>query len=144
MMSTIDEDEGTGHNKGNTSRPHTLISTEEKSGQKSSFQRWALECLLPKQRFYKNHNKACQLIKWYIHFPPPTTGKLKRGSTRSKDNREMHRYHRGQVQFHSPTYHTHHTSSIRWVYLKSLLRPLCSRIQVFSQHHFLWLSESDW
>ena len=39
QLSTIDEDEGTGHNKGNTSRPHTLISTEEHSGQKPFFQR---------------------------------------------------------------------------------------------------------
>ena len=39
QLSKSDEDEGTGHNKGNTSRPHTLISTEENSGQKSFFQR---------------------------------------------------------------------------------------------------------
>ena len=39
QLSTIDEDEGTGHNKGNTSRPHTLISTKEHSGEKSFFQR---------------------------------------------------------------------------------------------------------
>ena len=39
QLSTIDEDEGTGHNKGNTSRPRTVISKEEHSGQKSFFQR---------------------------------------------------------------------------------------------------------
>ena len=39
QLSTIDEDAGTGLNKGNTSRPHTLISKEENLGQKSFFQR---------------------------------------------------------------------------------------------------------